>query len=188
LPLENHYIFLDSISIRLIARIKGHKLPESCKISGIEFAQRIVDIYPNSLHVSSGHGNVLGFGSEFVVPYWQRNEDVNPSYELLKSCASFKTIVISISSPKQEILAKKINESVDSRITRIYCLGAAIDAPRNLLTKTTYLIWLGMLFKNPVRGISKLFKTSLSAIRIFLNEEESEAFDKLIQVAKYQVV
>jgi hypothetical protein len=60
----------------------------------------------------------------FILPYWNRLEEITLNQEILSSIKQFKNVIIGISSPKQDLLAELLIK--DSPDKNFFCLGAAV--------------------------------------------------------------
>ena len=155
-------IYLDSLSIILLARFYGHTRLNSC--SGFVFYAKRKNELKDSLFLTSQH--VKGPTIQCKLPYWRDLTDVRIPVELEKGLMKASTVVIGISSPKQDRLAHLIQKSYD--IDNVYCLGAAIYPTEDLTKYDRYGInWLLLLVRQPKRTITKI-KITLKEVFLIL--------------------
>lgn len=107
-----------------------------------------------------------GLQTQIVLPWVEDNVSNELITEKIVSFvianSSIKKIVIGISSPKQNKLARKINNELDGSVD-IYCLGAAVGSE---LTNSKLPFWFLFLLKSPIRTTKKLVITMLEVLRI----------------------
>ena len=155
-------IHLDSISIRLLAHIYGYKGFSSC--SGFVFYSKRKNELKDSLFLTSQY--VEGSPMQYKLPYWRDITEVCIPIEIKKELKKASTVVIGISSPKQDRLAHLIQKKYD--IDSVYCLGAAIYPTEDLTKYDRYGInWLLLLVRQPKRTMGKI-KITLNEVFLIL--------------------
>ena len=160
--LHNSILYCDSLTFSLLARLCKKKIK---RISGVS-------------RVNSIHGNNSGYlvsdysphENRLKLPYWKNLDDVKITDKILDFCKNYKTLVIAISSPKQDKLAMLINDIYPEK--EIYCFGAALNTNEKLkfLDKFGFM-WLGFLFQSPLRTLNKIFITSDSILKILTDKQ-----------------
>ncbi len=135
---KNRTIYIDSLSLYLCCRLFRFRTK---KMSGINFFHNKLDI-KNSFFLLSEDNN--SFKNKIVLPNWESLDDINLDNVIMKKIGEHESIVIGISSPKQDYLADLINDLFPKK--NIFCLGAAIYTSNNNLTfDKLSLNWLVMM-------------------------------------------
>ena len=157
-------IHLDSISIRLLAKLYGFSHVPSK--SGFSFYAENKHYLETSLFLTSKP--IIGCHNYYVLPFWKNIEDVCLFRELEEKIKLSTSVVIGISSPKQDYLAQIIDKKFT--VENIYCLGAALYPVGNLLKYDKFRInWIFMLLKDRRRTVVKLRITINEFFLILLN-------------------
>ena len=154
--LNNDYskIFYDSISFIFISRLFGIKLQRN---SGVGYFLNNFEVLQKSLFLVSEKSNLER--NEIELPFWNKLNDIYLDEDLLKIINNFDSIVIGISSPKQDYLASLIINEFPEK--NIYCLGAAIYSSNNkkLIFDRIGFSFLYFIFSNPLRTLNKIYST-----------------------------
>jgi hypothetical protein len=154
--LNNDYskIFYDSISFIFISRLFGIKLQRN---SGVGYFLNNFEVLQKSLFLVSEKSNLER--NEIELPFWNKLNDIYLDEDLLKRINNFDSIVIGISSPKQDYLATLIIHEYPEK--NIYCLGAAIYSSNNkkLIFDRIGFSFLYFIFSNPIRTLNKIYST-----------------------------
>lgn len=119
--------------------------------------------------------------ADYVAPNLESYNDIKRYAEEILSVLSKDKLVLGISSPKQDSLARVLRKY--GYEGQIYCLGAALYERNELINVDRLgLNWLYMLFKNPVRGTKKVIITILNIFKIVCNKNERNAFKNTMKV------
>ncbi len=170
-------IFIDSLSLWFCCRIFGFSTK---KKSGIYFFHKNIDI-ENSFFLLSKDNNL--FKNNIVLPFWKSIDEISLDNSLIKKLESYESIVIGISSPKQDFLADLINNLYPEK--NIFCLGAAIyTSSKNLKSDKLGVNWLSMMLNDFSRFKEKIritIKEFLSIIFISKSRENFKLFLKTLK-------
>jgi hypothetical protein len=138
---DKRNIFIDSLSLYFCCRLFGFSTK---KISGVNYFHNNVDI-ENSLFLLSEDNDL--FKNSIVLPFWNSIDDVSLDDSLIKKIDEYESIVIGISSPKQDYLADLINDLYSEK--NIFCLGAAVYTSSNSLISDKFTLnWLTMMLSD----------------------------------------
>lgn len=166
-PIQNSKIQIDSISLQFIALCFGRPIRRNSGLS--------VNInYSESIFLVSNSRSELE--PSIVLPTFDNINEVTIGLELIKSIEKFKSIYIGITSPKQDKLARLIQDVYPEK--SIYCLGAALYSDYNF--GNVGLNWLYLLIKQPKRTIKKLILTSNEILRLVLYKKDRKLFRSFI--------
>lgn len=172
---KSRTIYLDSISIVFLARILcGFK---GTRKSGVNFYHAKSDLLDGAIFLTPVQ---LGLNAcEFVLPYWDSEEDIKLSQELIIRLKPYSKVVVGISSNKQDVLAELIQAIYPNKV--IYCFGAAITTERthNRFDRLG-LTWLIFMVTSPLRTFTKFKITALEILGILLNKKLRNKFIKFI--------
>ena len=150
-------VAIDSISLALISKLFGYHFERR---SGVAEMQSI-DFSSMDIVLSAKEG-VWGRAQTFVLPFVQSVEEMDFDV-LLKAIANSQRVFLGISSPKQDILAKKLEDKFPDK--EYYCLGAALYVSFN----SDRFTWFFFLFEDPRRTLKKLFLTFRAFLEIIVN-------------------
>lgn len=165
--LENSIIFLDSLSIRCLAYLLGFKNYRSR--SGMAFYAEQNHNFKNALYLT-GH-YLEGPENQVVLPFWSDLTSIEISSDLRRELSETNSVVIGVSSPKQDRLAQLIDREFS--IETIYCLGAAIYPNSKFYKFDRYgLNWLILLLTQPKRTILKVRITIKEFVFILLRRKD----------------
>lgn len=175
---KSRIIYLDSISIVFLARILCGF--EGTRKSGVNFYHANSDLRNGAIFLTPVQ---LGLNEcEFVLPYWESEEDIILSEELIIRLKPYSKVVVGISSNKQDILAELIQAVYPNKV--IYCFGAAINTERthNRFDRFGFT-WLIFMATSPLRTFTKMKITVLEFLRILFNKELRNKFVVFINEA-----
>jgi len=168
-------VYLDSISIRLLARIFGFRQLRAK--SGFAFYSEQKQNLKHALFLTSQP--ISGCERYYILPFWRNMKDIRIPEELEAELKSSSTVLIGISSPKQDYLALLIEDQFN--VKNIYCLGAALYPSENLSNYDSYGInWLLMLIRQPRRTLGKLVVTLKELVLIVVRKEDRSLFRKFL--------
>jgi hypothetical protein len=153
---DKRNIFIDSLSLYFCCRLFGFSTK---KTSGVYFFHNNIEI-ENSIFLLSEDNNL--FKNNIVLPFWKSIDEISLDNLLIQKIEAYESIVIGISSPKQDYLADLINDLYPEK--NIFCLGAAVyTSSNNLRSDKLSLNWLSMMlndfnrFKEKIRITIKEF-------------------------------
>lgn len=167
----------DSISLLLMAKIFGYNpaFTPGSTIAPHAFSKAnssgTLFLVSNFIHKSY-------YKNAYLLPQFESEVFVDDTLAGILSNNSFNEVFIGISSPKQNILAHRI-DSIFPGLT-IYCIGAALnielmDSKKSNLSRTGFQ-WVDFLFRSPKRTFSKLYDTVLAALLILFTKDERVRF------------
>ena len=166
---DKRNIFIDSLSLSFCCRLFGVSLK---KISGVWFFHNKIDSNQSIFLVSS---DKKFFKHQFVLPFWKSIDEISLDKKVVKQIEAFESIVVGISSPKQDRLADLINKLYPEK--NIYCLGAAIYTSSNdLKSDKLSLNWLSMLLNDFSRFKEKIKITAKEFLLIIFDEKSRHSF------------
>lgn len=146
---DKRNIFIDSLSLWFCCRLFGFSTD---KQSGIYFFHKNIDV-ENSFFLLSEDNNL--FKNSLVLPFWKSIEEISLDNSLIKKLEPYESIVIGISSPKQDFLADLINNIYPEK--NIFCLGAAVyTSPKNLKGDKLGVNWLSLMLNDFIRFKEKI--------------------------------
>lgn len=102
----------------------------------------------------------IGKTKEIMLPQWPSVTDIRINEDLIIKLKGSKQIIIAISSPKQDILAKKIFLHYPEK--DIYCLGGAVYTKLYVKSEFVLNTLLTMLIYSPKRTVYKLRKSMIA--------------------------
>jgi hypothetical protein len=167
--------YVDSMSLSFVLKFLGvpHK-----RVSGIRTYQKI------EKQVRSYYLLPFIFDPEIegeVLPYLE-NADIDSYASRLTNrldFSQFDRLIIGISSPKQDRLARGISKFYNGEI---YCLGAAIQYRDNRLVDVSDVVgltWVLMLIRSPLRTVKKIVKTMVELILIIASRNYRDEIKKM---------
>lgn len=162
-------IFCDSLTMQLAALLFAGHRPQ--RVSGVRF---LSDLGPGKkIFLVRGEGNE----NQFTLPNYS-DEDITVGQDLkdfvVRNGATY--VILGISSPKQNILAKLL-EAQCGASTNYICIGAALYHPAELSPLDSLgLNFLGFLMKAPKRTIIKMKLTCLEVTKLLLSREMRREF------------
>jgi len=185
---EHETYYCDSISLLFLARLFGKKL---CYRPGTVVARNFHCQMTNEkiLWLTSSPDIIISAGHVEVLPHFEESfEEFCTANKILLS--SFETIIIGISSPKQNELAREILLCLGERPNKlkdIHCLGAAVDPDisfRSSHLSGTGIQWVEFLSKSPTRTLQKIVITLKECASICLLYQKRKSF--LSQLKKFE--
>jgi hypothetical protein len=166
---DKRNIFIDSLSLYFCCRLFGFSTK---KTSGVYFFHNNIDI-ENSIFLLS-EGNNL-FKNNIVLPFWKSIDEISLDNLLIQKIEAYDSIVIGISSPKQDYLADLINDLYPEK--NIFCLGAAVyTSSNNLRSDKLSLNWLSMMLNDFNRFKEKIRITIKEFLLIIFISKSRENF------------
>ena len=171
-------IFIDSLSLWICCRLFG---VSSKKTSGVWFFHNRIDI-DNSIFLLSSENK--SFKNKVILPFWKSVDEIILDNLLIQQIEAYESIVIGISSPKQDFLADLINNLYPEK--HIYCLGAAIytSSKKNLLSDKFEMNWLIMMLNNFNRFRDKIRITIIEFNLIIFNSTSKDNFKLFLKKIK----
>ena len=174
-------VFLDSRSICLVARVVGRS---ASRFPGVSMASEFRELKPlDNVYRLTAHPSNAIKNSSFCL---EMIEDIR-GYSVQGALLDFllqipkgKDLLIGISSPKQNILAKKILQIRPD--LHVFCLGAAlnmVEQETNVFSSIPILSeqeWLKFLILHPLRTIKKILFTFIEVFRILWLPEVKKRF------------
>ena len=171
---SNRKIHIDSFSLYLCCRLFGKFLK---KKSGINFFHNNLNIEKSIFLL--GDENKF-FENKIILPFWESIDDVCIDNLIIKEVEGYESIVIGISSPKQDRLADLINEIYPKK--NIFCLGAAIyTAPNSLRGDRLSLNWLVMMLNDFKRFKEKIKITIIEVFSIIFISKSRKSFKQFLK-------
>ena len=172
-------VFLDSRSICSAAKTVGKS---ATRFSGVEMASRFKSLKPSrDIYRLTARPSDAALNYTFNLDMIEDIQSFAVEGSLLEFLLNIpigKDLLIGISSPKQNILAKKI--LLVRPDLHVYCLGAALDRYEEEIKASLALPlfneqeWLKFLISQPLRTINKIYFTLRELIRImFLSDVKS---------------
>lgn len=143
-------LFVDGFLLQLLLLIVTGKIYP--KKSGLIFFQNMSWNDDNVIFLTQD--GTFGFSNEYKLPMWEDVSNVELKDDIIEQIKNFETIVIGISSTKQDVLAYRIAEFFPDK--NVYCLGAAIYSKPLVNSEFVVFTFLSMLINNPQRTIKKL--------------------------------
>ena len=173
-PSDKRNIFIDSLSLYFCCRLFGFSTK---KISGVYYFHNNIDI-ENSLFLLSEDNNL--FKNNIVLPFWNYIDEISLDNLLIQKIDEYESIVIGISSPKQDCLADLINDLYPEK--KIFCLGAAVYTSSNSLISDKFrLNWLTMMLNDFSRFKEKIKITIKEILSIIFISKSREKFREFLK-------
>lgn len=117
--------------------------------------------------------------NEIGLPFWADLESISIDDDVLKRCRKNNCIILGISSPKQDLVARIIQKECPN--ADIYCLGAAVSSLSiDTLFDSMALGWFSLAFRNPVRFYSKMSITISEIFKILFDKRTKEEFKSFL--------
>ena len=174
---DKRNIFIDSLSLYFCCRLFGFSAK---KTSGVYFFHNNIDI-ENSIFLLSEDNNL--FKNNIVLPFWKSTDEISLDNLLIQKIEAYESIVIGISSPKQDYLADLINDFYPEK--NIFCLGAAVyTSSNNLRSDKLSLNWLSMMFNDFNRFKEKIRITIKEFLSIIFISKSRENFKYFLKILK----
>ena len=174
---DKRNIFIDSLSLYFCCRLFGCSIK---KTSGVYFFHSNIDM-ENSMFLLSEDSNV--FKNNIVLPFWKSIDDIRLDNSLIQKIEAYDSIVIGISSPKQDYLADLINDFYPEK--NIFCLGAAVyTSSNNLRSDKLSLNWLSMMLNDFNRFKEKIRITIKEFLLIIFISKSRENFKFFLKTLK----
>lgn len=162
-------IFIDSLSLYFCCRLFGFSTKRT---SGVYFFHNNIDI-ENSIFLLSEDNSL--FKNNIVLPFWKSIDEISLDNLLIQKIEAYESIVIGISSPKQDYLADLINDLSPEK--NIFCLGAAVyTSSNNLRSDKLSLNWLSMMLNDFNRFKEKIRITIKEFLLIIFISKSRENF------------
>jgi hypothetical protein len=166
---DKRNIFIDSLSLYFCCRLFGFSTK---KTSGVYFFHNNIDI-ENSIFLLSEDNSL--FKNNIVLPFWKSIDEISLDNLLIQKIEAYESIVIGISSPKQDYLADLINDFYPEK--NIFCLGAAVyTSSNNLRSDKLSLNWLSMMLNDFNRFKEKIRITIKEFLLIIFISKSRENF------------
>ena len=174
---DKRNIFIDSLSLYFCCRLFCFS---TIKTSGVYFFHNNIDI-ENSIFLLSENNNL--FKNNIVLPFWKSIDEISLDNLLIKKIDVYESIVIGISSPKQDYLADLINDLYPEK--NIFCLGAAVyTSSNNLRSDKLSLNWLSMMLNDFNRFKEKIRITIKEFLLIIFTSKSRENFKFFLKTLK----
>lgn len=174
---DKRNIFIDSLSLYFCCRLFGFSTK---KTSGVYFFHNNIDI-ENSIFLLSEDNNL--FKNNIVLPFWKSIDEISLDNLLIQKIEAYESIVIGISSPKQDYLADLINDFYPEK--NIFCLGAAVyTSSNNLRSDKMSLNWLSMMLNDFNRFKEKIRITIKEFLLIIFISKSRENFKYFLKILK----
>lgn len=155
---------IDSISLQILLLLHGVKISRK---AGVTISK---DNKPNRIYLID---RKIENEKCIILPYYANLEEVSITQEVIEEIKDFDSIIIGISSPKQDKLARIIHSNFPEK--EIYCLGAAVYETNHKMNFIG-LSWLFFLIKKPKRTLKKLKITIAEFFKILLIKKQNEDF------------
>tara|TARA_B110000240_G_scaffold197358_1_gene252303 strand:+ start:2285 stop:2863 length:579 start_codon:yes stop_codon:yes gene_type:complete len=166
---KNRTLFIDSLSLYVSCRMFGYSVK---KISGVNFFHNNINS-ENSIFLLSEE--IKLFKNQITLPFWKSIDNIKLDNLLIQKLKGYDTIIIGISSPKQDYLGDLINDLYPKK--NIFCLGAAIYTSSKDLKSDKFLLnWFIMLLKDFRRFRNKISITVKEFSLIIFNSESRANF------------
>lgn len=170
-PTKNKKNYIDSISLLLLVRLF---IGETKKYSGMDYLEDFLERTREEDFIALGTLEIEEkYINTHVLPFWKNLEEIEIYESLINDIRNFKHTLIGISSPKQEILAKKINKVFPDM--EIYCLGAALESGSKV-RYTYFPNWVILLVLKPKRTARKIIKTFKEFFSLLLIRKRRNQF------------
>ena len=170
-------IFIDSLSLWFCCRLFGISMK---KKSGVWFFHNNID-KENSFFLLSEDNNLLK--NNIVLPFWKSINEISLDNLIIQKIEAYESIVIGISSPKQDYLADLINDLSPEK--NIFCLGAAVyTSSNNLRSDKLSLNWLSMMLNDFNRFKEKIRITIKEFLLIIFISKSRENFKLFLKTLK----
>lgn len=169
----DHNVYLDSASIRFMARRYGLLINETQCVSGVKYFNDNRNFLTQSILLGAKENKT--FTDSYALPFWKDSNDIALDENIIEAIGDHKVIVIGISSPKQETLARKIHDKIGPNID-IYCLGAAVNFESFSDSKSFSFLWFKFLLQSPQRTLRKIELTFKEMVLIFIRRRRSKEF------------
>lgn len=132
----------------------------------------------------SGKINGLSNNSQYALPMAEIIEVTPSILDFLETVPLRATVVIGISSPKQNDFAVKLDKIRPD--LDYYCLGAAVEQTWGLRSgntslRGTGLQWIEFLALTPRRTVRKLYQTLIEAIMLFSSIQKLRRFRNFVR-------
>ena len=160
--LANERILCDSLSLKLKLNLLGFR-PKL--VPGTSQCKQM------RVHASDSSAAFLlpfvmpEIKSQLVLPVFSdpENDPIEGVIQFLSSASDIKIVYICISSPKQNLLARRLSKVFPEMV--FFCVGGAISMIDKVNTRGfDYLVgsglqWITFMFKDPKRGFKKILQT-----------------------------
>ena len=174
-------VYLDSISCYVLGLLLGVK---GNYFSGPEMAYSLTAKPFETLYflLAEDVENIKE-GNKFVLPFKEDFTDDKGMLEFINSVPVNRKLIIGVSSPKQNVLAKYLF-SIRPDL-EFYCLGAAVKqtwgfSNGNTILRGTGLQWLEFLIFQPKRTLIKQAKTLYEILRIIFSPARIKLFREFV--------
>ena len=150
------------------------------KKSGVWFFHNNIDL-EQSIFLLSEDNNL--FKNYIVLPFWKSIDEISLDNLLIQKIEAYESIVIGISSPKQDYLADLINDFYPEK--NIFCLGAAVYiSSNNLRSDKLSMNWLSMMLNDFNRFKEKIRITIKEFLLIIFISKSRENFKYFLKNLK----
>lgn len=171
---ETNVYYVDSISLSVVLKLMGI---QHSRRSGVGFYSNKTfdDAFFFLAHDSSVHENYT------VVPWLEESAIERYASEFIENndIQHFTSVVIGISSPKQDIFGRVLAQVFTGDI---FCLGAAIQYRNSKLVDIADVVgltWFLMFLRSPYRTMKKIFKTITELIIIIASKNYRDDIKKM---------
>lgn len=166
-------IYVDSLTLKIMLRVFGRKAK---RLSGVGYFA--MSNFPSKTIFLTSSTYEAKYS--YVLPFWKTLDDIVLTADIKSEIKDFQTIVIGISSPKQDYLADLLIELYPHK--EIFCLGAAIyEEKTDKRIDSLGLNWFIMMLKNPERFFNKIRLTFSSAAKIIFLKKERTLFKSFME-------
>lgn len=159
---ENFVLYCDSISLLIKMRILGLKPVYN---PGTTMVDKMIDHSNKKEYLFLTPSYIPQIRNQIVLPYFEdvKKDNIDDIVSSINEFKNIESIYLCISSPKQNILAHRLHQSIN--VDNIFCVGGAISVmlskhrnSNNFFSKSG-LQWLLFLFIDPKRSMNKINKT-----------------------------
>ena len=169
-------IHVDSLTLKMMFRLFGRNTE---RLSGVGYFGTSNFPEKTIFLTSSSYNSKYCY----VLPFWKTIHEIILTADIKAQIKDFQSIVIGISSPKQDYLADLIVEHFPNK--EVFCLGAAIYEKKTAKwIDNLGLNWFTMMVKNPQRFLKKIYITFRSANRIIFSKKERILFRSFMEISR----
>jgi hypothetical protein len=178
-------LYIDTFSCHLLGLLVGSR---GTYFSGPQMAHRLDRSgIGNSYFLLADEIASIPAENCFILPFKDSFNDDEAVLAFLRTVPKHASIVLGISSPKQNSLAIYLH-SIRPDI-EYFCLGAAVKqtwgfAYANTRLRGTGLQWLEFFLLQPQRTLQKLSKTMVEVLRVLLSIQRLKLFRRFIIATK----
>ena len=179
---ERDLLYLDTLSCLVAGYMIGVK---GFYFSGPQMAHSLLGDEASDLYYLLAEDSFrIAASRRYVLPFKESFESDTDVLVFLQSVPRNAKLVIGISSPKQNSLARYLH-SIRSDID-YFCLGAAVSQTwatsyGNTALRGTGLQWLEFLYAAPARTLSKLSSTVTGFMRMICSPTERKLYREFVK-------